>query len=462
MSYLPNYENDSLVLGLSNLGELRRNRPMLMNRGRGVFVFDEQGKDYIEAVSSLYCAALGFSDEELIEAAIRQMRELPVYPSALNRTVPVVVELAEALQAAAPFPDAFVLFSTTGSEAIDGLIKLMWYGNIHSGHPKRRKIISRWGSYHGATIYTSALGGGTPLHRSFGLPEQDFLYVSHPNWPNGAASGETEAEYTAALVEELRGVVEANDPETIGAFIAEPVSVSGGVFAPPASYFGAIKTLLSGYGIRLFADEVVSGFGRTGSMWGSQTYAIDPDCLVAAKGLSSAYQPISALLMKPDFYRGLERGNEATGNFAHGGTYHAHPVAAAVALETLRIFERRRIVEHVRAILPAWQAILRRLSTHPLVRETRHAGLLGALEIGLPGAERRNGVATSLSIGGLPRQVYEAGLERGIITRPLAGCIVLAPPLIISEAELEELERRLRRSLDAVLAQQLATDLHPA
>jgi 4-aminobutyrate--pyruvate transaminase len=197
-------------------------------------------------------------------------------------------------------------------------------------------------------------------------------------------------------------------------------------------------------------------------MWGSQTYSIDPDCLVAAKGLSSAYQPISALLMKPDFYQGLERGNEATGNFAHGGTYHAHPVAAAVALETLRIFERRRIIEHVRAMLPVWQAILGRLSTHPLVRETRHAGLLGALELGLPGAERRSGVATSLSIGGLPRQVYEAGLECGIITRPLAGCIVLAPPLIISEAELEELESRLREALDKVLSQQPATDLHSA
>ncbi|CAN7475810.1 aminotransferase class III-fold pyridoxal phosphate-dependent enzyme [Bosea sp. LjRoot9] len=444
-----NYRNDTLMLGFSDLKRLRSERPLVLTGGRGIRVFDERGRDYIEAVSSFYCVALGYSDEELIEAAIAQMRALPIYPSAIDRTVPAVMELAEKLAALSPMPQTHVTFATTGSEANDHLIKFIWYANGFSGEPRRRKIISRWSSYHGSTIQLTALGGGSDLHRSFAVPTDECLYVSHPNWPGGAEPGESEAAYGDRLAAELRSVIEQAGPETVAAFFAEPVSVSAGMYVPPVGYFTKMKAVLDAYGILLVADEVVTGFGRTGQFWGTQTLDIKPDCMTSSKALSSAYQPISAILMSGDFYDRLERGSTEKGWFAHGGTYHAHPVAAAVALKTIEIYERRNLVAHVRAIMPAWARGLAALKDHPLVAETRCFGLLGAVQLKQPGDGET--VPASLRIGGLPAQVYQAGLEAGIIVRPLANCLVLSPPLIITVAEIDELFERLTRALDQVL-----------
>src|SRR5581483_7375033 len=220
-----NYDNDTLVLGFSDLNRLRRERPMVLTGGRGVFVFDEHGRDYIEAVSSFYCVALGYNDAELVEAATRQLRTLPMYPSAVHRTVPVVMELAEKLKAISPIPNTHVAFATTGSEANDSLIKFLWYGNVHAGEPRRRKIISRRGSYHGGTALLTGLGGNEALVRSFGIPTDDFVYVGQPDWPAAAQPDETEQEYTVRLARELDAAIQAAGPETMGAMIAEPVSM---------------------------------------------------------------------------------------------------------------------------------------------------------------------------------------------------------------------------------------------
>ena len=443
-----NYRNDNMILGFSDLKRLRTERPLLLTGGRGIFVVDERGRDYIEAVSSFYCAALGFSDEELVEAAIRQMRALPMYPSASHRTVPVVLELAERLAAVSPIPKAHVAFAATGSEANDSLVKFLWYANVYGGEPKRRKIVSRWGSYHGGTIMTTAMGGASPLHRSFAIPTDDCVYVSQPT---GGAPGESEDAYSDRLAEEVRQAIEKAGPETVGAFIAEPVSTAAGWYPPPAGYFQKIKHVLDGFGVRMFVDEVVTGFGRTGRMWGSETLGIEADCLTAAKGMSGAYQPISAVLMSEDFYARLEKGSDENGWFAHSGTYHAHPVAAAVALKTLEIFERRQIVKHVQSVIPAWNKALASLEDHPLVETVRRFGLAGAVEFKRKAAPGDDAV-TGLKVDGVAKKVYEAGVEVGILTRPLAKCVILAPPLIITEAEIGELVRRLRRAMDMVLA----------
>jgi 4-aminobutyrate--pyruvate transaminase len=445
----PNYVNDTMVLGMSDLRRLRQERPMLLTGGRGVHVTDEDGREYIEAVSSFYCVALGYSNAELIDAAMDQMQKLPMYPSGMHRTLPVVLDLAEKLAAISPIPGTRVAFATTGSEANDSLMKFMWYTNTHAGEPKRRRVITRAGSYHGSTALLTGFGGSEGLHRSFGIDTSDCLYVSHPAWPEGAATGEDEAAYTARLAAELRTTIEAAGPETIGAFLAEPMSVSAGMRLPPAGYFQAVQSVLTEYGIAMFADEVVTGFGRTGQMWGSQTLGIRPDCVTTAKGLSSAYQPISAILMSPQFYDRLERASDDDGWFAHGGTYHAHPVAAAVALKTIEIFERDDIVGHVQGIMPAWRRALESLTGHPLVASIRCFGLAGAVEF------RSDAAATparSLKVSGLPKLVYEAGIAAGVLLRPVGNCIVMAPPLIITEAEIAELTRRLRTALDAVLA----------
>jgi len=443
-----NYRNDSLMIGFSDLRKLSSERPLVITGGRGVFVIDERGRDYIEAVSSFYCAALGFSEEELVEAAIRQMRALPFYPSASHRTVPVVMELAEKLQAIAPMPKARVAFATTGSEANDSLIKFLWYANGYAGKPKRRKVITRYGSYHGGTIAMTALGGGTALHKSFGVPTEDCIYVSHPT---GAQPGESEDAYADRLAEEVRQAIEKAGPETVGAFFAEPISTAAGWSVPPKDYFRKIKQVCDGYGVRFFLDEVVTGFGRTGHMWGAQAFGVTPDCVTSAKGMSSAYQPISAVLMSEDFYAGLEKGSDENGWFAHSGTYHAHPVPAAVALKTMEIFEKRQIVRQVNTLLPAWQKAIRALEDHPLVTTTRNFGLGGAVEFKRT-AEQLEGNISSLKVAGTAKQVYEAGLDCGILTRPLDRCLVLAPPLVITEAEIGELFRRLRRAMDMVLA----------
>jgi 4-aminobutyrate--pyruvate transaminase len=446
-----NHAAHSLLLGFSDLRKLRSERPLVFERGRGIFVIDENGKDYIESVSSFYCASLGFSDEELAEAAARQLRELPIYPSAIHRTTTPVLAFAEKLAAIAPMPNARVHLSTTGSEINDHLIKFMWYGNHFAGEPRRRKIVSRQGSYHGSTIATAALGGGSDLHASFALPMTESILVTQPAFPNNAHDGEDETAFVERLAAELAAAIEAAGPETVGGMIAEPVSVSAGLFPPPRGYFAAIQGVIDRYGIAFFVDEVVTGFGRCGTMWASEAMELEPDTISCAKGITGAYMPLAALLMGERFAGRLDQGSDAKGWFAHGGTHQGHTVCAAVGLKVLEIFERRDVLGAVQRLIPYWDRMLDRLAGHPLVTGTRRFGLMGALEITAPDAVGRD-VAASLAVGGISKAVYEAGLEQGIIVRPLAGCIVMAPPLIITEVEIDELERRLAAALDQVLA----------
>lgn len=446
-----NYRNDAILLGFSDLSRLKTERPLVFERGKGIFIFDENGKDYIESVSCFYCVSLGFSEERLVEAATRQLKALPMYSSAIHRTVPAVMELTERLAALSPVKHPRIYFSTTGSEANDHLIKFMWYGNGFAGEPERRKIVSRKASYHGSTIATAALGGSQELHESFGIPMGFSLQVSHPSWPNAALPGETEEQFTDRLAAELEQVIVAAGPETVGAMIAEPVSVSSGMFPPPASYFPKITGVLRKYGIQLFIDEVVTGFGRSGRMWATEAMGLEPDCLTCAKGISGAYMPIAGIVMGEEFNRRLDLGNAAKGWFAHGATHHAHAVSAAVAVEVLNIFEERDVLGHVRRMMPYWNRMLDGLLDHPLVVGNRKWGLTGAVEVAYPD-EGRAGAAGSLKVGGVTKDVYEAGLLEGVIVRPLAGCFVMAPPLIITEAEIAELGRRLRAALDRVLA----------
>ena len=447
-----NHGAHQLLLGFSDLRKLRSERPLVFERGRGIFVIDEQGKDYIESVSSFYCASLGFSDEELAEAAARQLRELPIYPSAIHRTTTPVLAFAEKLASLAPIPNARIHFSTTGSEINDHLLKFMWYGNSFAGEPGRRKIVSRRGSYHGSTIATAAMGGGSDLHSSFALPMGESILVSQPAFPNGALEGEDEAAFVARLAVELEAAIEEAGPETVGGMIAEPVSVSAGMFPPPHGYFAAIKAVLDRYDIQLFVDEVVTGFGRCGTLWASEAMDLEPDTISCAKGITGAYLPLAALIIGERFGERLERGSDAKGWFAHGGTHQGHTVSAAVGLKVLEIFERRDILGHVQRIIPYWNRMLDRLVEHPLVTGARRFGLMGALELSSPDNSVRS-AAGSLAVGGISKALYEAGLEHGIIVRPLSGCIVMAPPLIITEAEIDELALRLGAALDQVLAE---------
>lgn len=437
-----------LVYGLSHLSNSAMSSGVDMVSGSGVFVFDSSGKDYIDAVSALFCATLGFHNERLIEAATRQMRELPVYPTALNRTVPVVHALADALSAAAPIPDAHVLFATSGSEAIETLIKTTWYINKQR-NPKRHKIITRRGSYHGSTIFATRLGGIESIINSFDLTGDDILYAAQPRWPRDALAGETEEDYAHRLALELAELIDHTGAENIAAFLCEPVSIAGGMYPAPEGYFEAIRNVLSMRDIPLYFDEIVTGFGRTGKMWGSQTVNQTPDCLVASKGLSAAYQPISAVVMNDDFHSALVDCSIMHHGFHHGGTYHAHPVAAAVALETLKIYEDERIVDHVRDISEHWIKMISKLAAHELVRSTRTIGLLSAIEVGFRSYREldfRNDEKRDIK-----RSVVKACMEHGVLIRISHDSIILAPPLIISKKDIDELEQRMTKAFNTIL-----------
>ena len=446
-STLPNLRDPTLLLGFTNLPENRERQPLTIVRGEGVFIFDDRGKDYIEGVSSFYCTALGFSEEALIEAAVKQMREMPMYVSAAYRVVPVVERLAEKVAAMVPLANAKVAFAATGSEANDALVKFLWFHNNAVGKPKRKKVIARIGSYHGSTIATSSMTGWTKYHAGFDLPIANFLHTSQPDYYNLAEPGESEEAFASRMVEELQALIEREDPETIGAFIAEPVSVACGLVLPPKTYWEKLGALLRDYEIRLFDDEVVTGFCRTGEMFGCETFDFRPDCMTLAKALSSAYQPISAVVMADEFYEGLELGSEQAGTFSHAGTYHGHPVAAAVALRTLELIEERDILGYVQGISPYFQKALRRFAEHPLVGDCRTIGLAGAVELVLDKATKRK----CEPAGALATHFGERCRENGLFVRATGDSAVLAPPLIIKEAEIDELFRRFALALDETL-----------
>jgi 4-aminobutyrate--pyruvate transaminase len=446
-SALPNRRAPTLLLGFINLSESREREPLVITHGQGVFVYDDKGKDYIEGVSSFYCTSLGFSEEALIEAAVKQMREIPFYVSAIHRTLPVVERLAERLSAMAPMANAKVAFATTGSEANDALVKFLWFHNNAVGKPKRKKVIARLGSYHGGTIATASLTGWTKYHAGFDLPIQGFLHTAQPDYYNLAEAGESEEEFATRMVAELKSLIEREDPQTIGAFLAEPVSVSAGLAVPPRTYWEKITALLKDYEIPFFDDEVVTGFCRTGEMFGFETFALAPECLTVAKGLSSAYQPISAVVMSEAFYEGLEAGSEEAGMFCHAGTYHGHPVAAAVALRVLELIEERNLLAYVQGIIPHFQKALMKFADHPLVGDCRTLGLMGAVELVLDKETKEK----CQPAGALTSHFGERCQANGLFVRATGDSAVLAPPLIIKTDEIDELFRRFGLALDETL-----------
>lgn len=432
----------------TNLAAHQRTGPLVITRGEGVRVFDTSGNEYIEGLAGLWCTSLGFSEPRLVEAATRGMAKLPFYHSFGGKAPAPTIELAERLIALAPAPMSKVLFANSGSEANDTAIKLIWYYNNALGRPEKKKIISRKRAYHGVTVATASLTGLPANHRDFDLPLDRFLHADCPHHWRFADEGEDEESFASRMAENLERLIVREGPDTIAAMFAEPVMGAGGVIVPPATYFAKIQPVLRRYDILLLADEVICGFGRTGNRWGCETFGIQPDMLTCAKALSSGYIPISALLVSEPIWQAMVAESEKIGVFGHGYTYSGHPVAAEVALETLRIYEERDILGHVRQIAPVLQEGLRALADHPLVGEARGVGLVGALEL-VQDRRTKSSFPPALGVGAYFARRAEA---HGLIVRVIAGDIVaVSPPLIISVAEIQELLARLSRALDDTL-----------
>ncbi|GGF44172.1 aspartate aminotransferase family protein [Aliidongia dinghuensis] len=428
----------------TNLSLHRTEGPLIIERGDGIHVVDDQGNRYIEAMSGLFCASLGFSEQRLVEAAVRQMSALPFYHSFGHKSNQPVVELAERLLAMAPVPMSKVFFANSGSEANDTAVKLVWYYHNAIGKPDKKKIISRIKAYHGVTVATASLTGLPNNHRDFDLPIARILHTDCPGYYRFGRPGESEEEFATRCAQSLEDLILREGPDTVGAFIAEPVMVSGGCIVPPATYFAKVQAVLKKYDVLLIADEVICGFGRTGNMFGSETFGLEPDMMTMAKQLSAAYQPISALMVNARIFEAMVAESEKIGTFGHGFTYSGHPVAAAVALETLKIYEERDILGHVRAIAPRFQAALRRLGEHPLVGEARGVGLVGTLEL-VQDKQTRENFPPAMAVAAQAGKLAQA---HGVITRGMGDNFNLCPPLIITERELDDLMVRVERTLD--------------
>lgn len=436
---------ESVLHPYTNLVRFRETGPLVIERGQGVRVYDERGKDYIEGLSGLWCTALGWGEEALAEAAVEQMRKLAFGHLFGGKSHEPGIALAEKLKEIAPFPVGKVFFANSGSEANDTQIKLFWYANNATGHPGRKKIISRTKAYHGVTIASASLTSLPANHRSFDLPLDFVRFADCPNYFRTAQTGESEQDFVLRLARNLEALIETEGPDTIAAMIVEPVQGAGGVIVPPEGYFEAIAQVLERYEIPLIDDEVITGFGRTGNWFGCQTYDFQPASMTLAKALSSAYLPISAVLLSPELSAAIEEESGRVGTFGHGYTYSGHPVAAAVALKAIEIYQERDIVGHVRAVAPHFLAGLEKLGQHPLVGEARGVGLLGAVEL-VADKKTRDSFPAEKLVGATVCKFIE---EEGVIARPMLGDrIGLCPPLIINETEVDELFGRIARGLD--------------
>jgi 4-aminobutyrate--pyruvate transaminase len=421
--------------------------PLVMTRGEGVYVYDISGKRYLEAMAGLWCTSLGFSEGRLKAAAAAAYDKFGFYHSFNHKTPDTAIDLAERLVAMSPILDAQAYFATSGSEATETMVKLAWVYHAAHGKPGKRKVIARDRGFHGSTIVAASMCGLPRMHREFGLPLPGFLHTHCPDAYRGALPGETEDAFTDRLAADLEAMIRAEGPDTIAAFIAEPINAGGGIIVPPRGYFAKIEAVLRRHDILVLADEVVCGFGRTGNWFGCQTVGMQPDMMALAKGLSSSYFPISAVLLGRPIRDALTAMNRAGELFGHGFTNSAHPVGTAVALETLRIYDEMDVVAHVRTMGARLKAGLEAIAARSgIVGQVRGEGLMIGVELVADPATRA-AYDPALKVGAM---FDAAALENGLIIRAMGDTIGFCPPLIITAAEIDETVDLFARTLRAV------------
>jgi 4-aminobutyrate--pyruvate transaminase len=395
--------------------------PHVIVRGDGVTVWDSSGNEYLDAISGVVCVNLGYTQPRLVQAAARQMEKLPFYVSMSHRTNDVALALADDLAALSPIPMGRTFFASSGAEAVDSAIKLSWYYHRCRGRDGRVKIISHVMGYHGMTIAGASATGIDMFYDGFDLPLRQFVKAPCP-------TGDVDA-----LINRLEQIIEAEGPETIAAFIGEPILGAGGIIIPPPGYYHRVQQVLSRHDILFIADEVITGFGRTGSMFATEEFDLKPDMITVAKGLSSAYLPISAVLVGQRVDDAITEGSRAIGDFHHGSTYAGHPVSAAVARETLAILVEQDIPGHVRRTAPVLQEELAKLRGKEQVLDVRGHGFLAAVQFAPIDGQGH---------GAFGQAIADAAARRGVLVRAVGDIIMLTPPLVTTETEIMEMTSR--------------------
>ncbi|MGD8417843.1 MAG: aminotransferase [Pseudomonadales bacterium] len=432
----------------TNLRQHEHVGPRVHERAEGVYLWDNQGKQYLEGMAGLWCTALGYGEPELARVAEEQMKKLCYSQLFAGKTNEPSVLLAEKLKAMAPMDAGRVFFGLSGSDANDTQVKLMWYYNNCVGRPEKKKIISRMKGYHGVTVAAGSLTGLPPYHKYFDLPIAGILHTDCPHYYRGREGGESEAAFVDRIVGNLEELIRREGGDTIAAFIAEPIMGAGGVIVPPPGYYQKVQALLAEHDILFIDDEVICGFGRTGRPFGAQTFDIRPDTMSVAKAVSSAYLPLSAVLLPERMYDAFVDLSAELGNFSHGFTYSGHPVCAAVALRNLELMEERDLFTHAARVGEIMQERLALLADHPLVGDVRGAGLIGAVEL-VADKDLGTPFPAEKGVGAYCMGRCEA---HGLILRSLGDSMAICPPLIISDAQIDELFSKLTLALNETQA----------
>ena len=413
----------------------------VITRAEGVYIWEANGRKILDGMSGLWCVTLGYSRTELADAGARQLRELPYYNSFFQCTTPPAIELARELCELAPPGFNRVFFTASGSEANDTNIRLVRYYWTLLGKPDKQIIIARRNGYHGSTVGAASLSGMPWMHAQAGLPIPNILHIEQPYW-YGLGGDLDPAEFGRRIARQLATTIEEVGVDKVAAFIAEPVQGAGGAVVPPATYWPEIQKICDEYGILLIADEVITGMGRLGHWFGSEHYGIRPDLMTFAKGVTSGYQPLGGVMV------GDRVGNvlvDKGGEFYHGFTYSGHPVACAVARATLQVLRQEKLVERVRdAVIPAFSSRWQKLADHPLVGEARSAGLIGGLEL-VSSKTSRQRFAPELKAG---ERCRDFSIEEGLVMRAVGDTMIVAPPFITTDAQLDELVDKAWKALD--------------
>ncbi|HCE9915988.1 TPA: aspartate aminotransferase family protein [Pseudomonas aeruginosa] len=427
--------------------QLNEKGARIITKAEGVYIWDSEGNKILDAMAGLWCVNVGYGREELVQAATRQMRELPFYNLFFQTAHPPVVELAKAIADVAPEGMNHVFFTGSGSEANDTVLRMVRHYWATKGQPQKKVVIGRWNGYHGSTVAGVSLGGMKALHEQGDFPIPGIVHIAQPYW-YGEGGDMSPDEFGVWAAEQLEKKILEVGEENVAAFIAEPIQGAGGVIVPPDTYWPKIREILAKYDILFIADEVICGFGRTGEWFGSQYYGNAPDLMLIAKGLTSGYIPMGGVVVRDEIVEVLNQGGE----FYHGFTYSGHPVAAAVALENIRILREEKIIEKVKAeTAPYLQKRWQELADHPLVGEARGVGMVAALELVKNKKTRER--FTDKGVGMLCR---EHCFRNGLIMRAVGDTMIISPPLVIDPSQIDELITLARKCLDQTAAAVLA------
>ena len=433
--------------GFTDLPTIDARGTVVLTHGEGPYVVDVHGRRYLDANSGLWNMVAGFDHPGLAEAAKAQYDRFPGYHAFFGRMSDQTVQLSEKLIEVSPYTRGKVFYTNSGSEANDTMVKMLWFLARAEGAPERRKILTRVNGYHGVTAVSASMTG-KPYNALFGLPLEGFHHLTCPHYWREGQDGETEADFTARLARELEELIAREGAETIAGFFAEPVMGAGGVIPPPEGYFQAIQPVLKRHDIPLISDEVICGFGRTGSAWGCETYGFMPDVIISSKNLTAGYFPMGAVILGPELSDRLTTASETVEEFPHGFTASGHPVGCAIALKAIDVILNEGLMENVRALTPRFEAGLSTLARHPHIGEARSKGFMGALEA-VADKSTKTPFPGHLSVS---ERIANTCTDHGLICRPLGQAIVLCPPFILTETQMDEMFEKLEKALGQVFA----------